>query len=168
MLWLTVRKLAKPPHLIMRIMDCVLLLFQRHLDPVTVDPEKPCTKPSWSEALKLMSAPTFLQGLLSFPKVRIVCMYGYMMSHNIDFHLAHGTRILAFAVTSDKTYRLFDSQHPCFKQLSIWCHLPMHCCCFCCCCCYYYYLHHHSSNNNNRNNNPNPKQFQLAYFGGLA
>jgi len=49
----TVRKLAKPPHLIMRIMDCVIILFQKKLDPVTQDPERPCPKPSWSEALKV-------------------------------------------------------------------------------------------------------------------
>lgn len=64
-----VRKLAKPPHLIMRIMDCVLLLFQRKVDPVTPDPDRPCPKPSWHEALKLMSATNILQGLLAFPKV---------------------------------------------------------------------------------------------------
>ncbi|XP_021362874.1 dynein heavy chain 5, axonemal-like isoform X1 [Mizuhopecten yessoensis] len=64
----TVRKLAKPPHLIMRIMDSVLLLFQRRIDPVTADPERPCPKPSWAEALKLMSSGTFLNGLLNFPK----------------------------------------------------------------------------------------------------
>ena len=62
------RKLGKPPHLIMRIMDCVLLLFQRRVDTVTADPDRDCPKPSWSEALKLMSASNFLSGLLSFPK----------------------------------------------------------------------------------------------------
>ncbi|XP_072018853.1 LOW QUALITY PROTEIN: dynein axonemal heavy chain 5-like [Amphiura filiformis] len=64
----TVRKLAKPPHLIMRIMDCVCLLFQRRVENVQLDAEKPCPKPSWSEALKLMGGSNFLQGLLTFPK----------------------------------------------------------------------------------------------------
>ncbi|XP_064627182.1 dynein axonemal heavy chain 5-like isoform X2 [Lineus longissimus] len=64
----TVRKLAKPPHLIMRIMDCVLLLFQRRLEHVTMDPERPCVKPSWGDALRLMNNSNFLPGLMSFPK----------------------------------------------------------------------------------------------------
>ena len=48
-----VKRLGKPPHLIMRLMDCTLLLFQRKMDPVTKDPEKDCTKPSWGESLKV-------------------------------------------------------------------------------------------------------------------
>ena len=51
-------------------MDCVLLLFQHRVDLIVPDPDRTCPKPSWTEALKLMSASNFLQGLLTFPKVR--------------------------------------------------------------------------------------------------
>ena len=65
----TVRKLAKPPHLIMRIMDCVIILFQKKLNPVTPDLDKPqFFKPSWSESLKLMSQSTFIANLQQFKK----------------------------------------------------------------------------------------------------
>ena len=49
----TVRKLGKPPSLIQRIMDCVLLLFQVKLEPVSLDPDRPSPKASWGHSLKV-------------------------------------------------------------------------------------------------------------------
>ena len=69
------RKLGKPPHLIMRIMDCVLILMRRKLNPIEMDPERPCPKPSWTEALKLMNQSQFLSMLLNFSKVCNVTMF---------------------------------------------------------------------------------------------
>ncbi|KAK7469848.1 hypothetical protein BaRGS_00036126, partial [Batillaria attramentaria] len=49
----TVRKLGKPPHLIMRIMDCVLILFQAGIGKTMIDPDRPeFLKPSWANSLK--------------------------------------------------------------------------------------------------------------------
>ncbi|KAJ3258377.1 Dynein heavy chain 5, axonemal [Boothiomyces macroporosus] len=68
----TVRKLAKPPHLIMRIMDGVLLLQKKKVAiPLVQDAERPCMTPSWSESLKLMSQSDFLVSLLNFAKDEI-------------------------------------------------------------------------------------------------
>ncbi|VVC99768.1 unnamed protein product, partial [Leptidea sinapis] len=64
----TVRKLGRPPHLIMRIMDCVLILFQRRLHLVISDTAAPCPKPSWAESLKMMASTTFLLQLQNYPK----------------------------------------------------------------------------------------------------
>ncbi|XP_062377845.1 dynein axonemal heavy chain 5 [Sardina pilchardus] len=87
----TVRKLGKPPHLIMRIMDAVLLLFQRRVDAVTVDTERPCLRPSWTEALKLMNNSAFLSMLLNFNKdsiteevVELLTPYLSMDDYNLD------------------------------------------------------------------------------------
>jgi len=50
-------------------MDCVLILMGRPLNPVTPDPEKAgMIEPSWTESLKLMSDPKFLNTLLEFNK----------------------------------------------------------------------------------------------------
>lgn len=87
----TVRKLGRPPHLIMRIMDCVLILFQRKLHPIVSDVAAPCPKPSWQESLKMMSSTTFLLQLQNYPKDSIneemiehLLPYFRMEDYNMD------------------------------------------------------------------------------------
>ena len=87
----TVRKLGKPPHLIMRIMDCVLLLFQKKVGPLAQDPERPGPKPSWGESLKMMAQTGFLQNLQNFVKdsindemVELMAPYFDMEDYNLE------------------------------------------------------------------------------------
>ncbi|XP_046389607.1 dynein axonemal heavy chain 5 [Ischnura elegans] len=87
----TIRKLGRPPHLIMRIMDCVLLLFQRKVHAVIGDTTAPCPKPSWAESLKMMASTTFLLQLQNYPKdiindemVELLQPYFEMEDYNMD------------------------------------------------------------------------------------
>ncbi|XP_075210479.1 dynein heavy chain 8, axonemal kl-3 [Lycorma delicatula] len=67
----TVRKLGKPPYLITLIMDCVLILFQRRVEPVHPDLDKTFLIPNWAESLKMMADTRFLFNLQNFPKDKI-------------------------------------------------------------------------------------------------
>lgn len=87
----TVRKLGRPPHLIMRIMDCVLIFFQRKLHPTILDSAAPCPKPSWQESLKMMASTTFLLQLQNYPKdtinnemIELLLPYFEMEDYNMD------------------------------------------------------------------------------------
>ncbi|KAK5640655.1 hypothetical protein RI129_011466 [Pyrocoelia pectoralis] len=87
----TVRKLGRPPHLIMRIMDCVLILFQRKLLPVTADMAASSPKPSWADSLKMMASTTFLLQLQNYPKdiindemIEFLQPYFEMEDYNMD------------------------------------------------------------------------------------
>lgn len=50
----TVRKLGKPPYLITLIMDAVILLFRKRIDPIKPDFEKNFLTASWAESLKVL------------------------------------------------------------------------------------------------------------------
>ncbi|CAL1284369.1 unnamed protein product [Larinioides sclopetarius] len=87
----TVRKLGRPPALIMYIMDSVMILFQKRLQPVQVDPMRKFIKPSWDESLKFMSTTGFLAALQNFPKdtindevVELLEPYLIMKDYNME------------------------------------------------------------------------------------
>ncbi|RVE46462.1 hypothetical protein evm_008872 [Chilo suppressalis] len=67
----TVRKLGKPPFLITLIMDAVILLFRKKIDPIRPDPEKQFLTASWAESLKVMADTRFLNNLKFYPKDEI-------------------------------------------------------------------------------------------------
>jgi dynein heavy chain len=88
----TVKKLGKPPHLIKRIMDVVVILFGQSLDPVVPDEdvEGKSPIPTWSSALKVMSGP-MLQQLMTFNKdtiseemVELCDVYIRMEDYNLE------------------------------------------------------------------------------------
>ncbi|KAF5398986.1 hypothetical protein PHET_07645 [Paragonimus heterotremus] len=71
------RKLQKPPHLIMRIMDCVLIMFNYRLESVKPDHERATFASSWNESLRMMMNQNFLSSLMHYPR-------HYMNEETID------------------------------------------------------------------------------------
>eukprot|EP00698_Gefionella_okellyi_P018829 TRINITY_DN568_c0_g1_i2.p1 TRINITY_DN568_c0_g1~~TRINITY_DN568_c0_g1_i2.p1 ORF type:complete len:4478 (+),score=1217.70 TRINITY_DN568_c0_g1_i2:54-13487(+) len=74
------KKMAKPPNLIKRILDGVLILNFQDVVKVSEDPEVPRTDkalnlaqrklllPSWGQSVRMMTNTSFLSDLLNFPK----------------------------------------------------------------------------------------------------
>ncbi|KAF6775711.1 hypothetical protein AHF37_04900 [Paragonimus kellicotti] len=62
------RKLQKPPHLIMRIMDCVLIMFNYRLESVKPDHERATFASSWNESLRMIMNQNFLSSLMHYPR----------------------------------------------------------------------------------------------------
>ena len=89
----TIRKLAKPPHLIMRIMDGVLLLQKKRIEPVTQDPERPCPKPCWAESLRLMSQSDFLSSLINFASDEINAETVELLEPYLDFNFEGAKKV---------------------------------------------------------------------------
>ncbi|XP_043247781.1 dynein axonemal heavy chain 8 [Colletes gigas] len=83
----TVRKLGKPPYLITLIMDCVIILFGRKLEPVKPDYERQFLMPSWPEALKVLADTRFLYHLQNFPKDNINAETVDLMQPYLNYHL---------------------------------------------------------------------------------
>jgi dynein heavy chain len=71
----TIKKLPKPPPLVKRIMDAVLLLRQLRMDTVRIDPDflpdQLIMAPSWSSAGSMMNDLKFLAYLQDYPKEQI-------------------------------------------------------------------------------------------------
>lgn len=63
-----VRKLRKPPNLIQRIMDCVLILQRSRILRATYQPETTSLVPSWEDAVRTMGQANFLATLMEFDK----------------------------------------------------------------------------------------------------
>jgi len=88
-----------PPHLVERIMDCVLLMFQRPLDTVDVDEDRNCIKPSWNQSLKVRSVSCFCQ---------IVCC--------LSFHLPYCTLFLLLLIFKVKLFDRITLQNSSFSR----------------------------------------------------
>lgn len=95
-----------------------MLLFRRRLEPMSLDPDRPGPKPSWSDSLKMMSQSGFLQGLQTFPKdtineetVELLTPYLMMDDYNLEMAkkvcgnvagLLSWTKAMAFFYTINK------------------------------------------------------------------
>lgn len=135
-----ITKFAKPPDLIKRIMDCVLILFQRRLDPVKMSTIK-TGKDTYQQfvmdsydtfAKKVMMENDFLQNVLSFAEIKkdlinpetIELLDPYLDVH--DFNAERAKTVSSAAEGLCKWVRAMHSYHaaalivaPLLEQLNI-------------------------------------------------